>query len=1018
MDSKTYRCPVCLSFENIEIEPQKETFLLLQAEHSIRQISRVRAAEILAHQHAARQAARQPSFPQQNMNHQLRNSRSVEILTAETQETRFNRVNTNKRTSYIGESPQAYHHNMRHYVETLVQSRFPKIENAGRNPSIQAQMVEPYYQHLERQSYNQSKIKQDHKQSTDDYLQEFFLEDEEDEVGLGEVRDTFMEYSPSKLRYGSPHPDPVVETSSLASVESPDITYDLKAKSCLLKEKRLSALQLEAIVYACQRHEQWLPGRIRAGFFLGDGAGVGKGRTLAGMILENWHCGRKRHLWVSIGPDLKYDAKRDLDDIGASEISLHPLNKIPYGKIDGKKINIQDGIIFLTYSSLVSSSDKGLSRLKQLLQWCREDFEGLIIFDESHKVLPVIICVFLCSSKCCVCGYAIAIELIECSAFHVYLSLQAKNLVPDAITRSTQIGLKVKEIQDSLPGARVVYCSATGASEPRNMGYMVRLGLWGNGHSAFPSFTQFLDAMQGRSNQTLSKSNSNSVAKLELLAMDMKAQGMYVCRTLSFIGADFATINVRLEEKIVDQYRKAAKIWTLLLREFSSAEKSAFNVMERISQENGINLSKKGILGGSMLWRAFWASHQRFFRHLCMAAKVNAAVEISQVVLKSGKCVVIGLQSTGESRTADVVADKGEDLDEFVSGPKELLFRLVDVYYPLPMNSKEYEKMFESETDEDYDGWGVKSACNAAAKGLFEKRNKFHRRSATDTVRYKEYDEEEGIGMTSSEDEFSSNADNSSSESFTSCTSSFTSDDSKAGNFSQVLPQASGSALNHASSQCRENGYVASCKDQDNEYTHQLPVVDNSAEGMHWNRTNNSGQGHDKESENTGNQGKIDQNAMLEQLDAAFKKAEDRKNKLKKLISDLELPPNPLDDLIDRLGGPDSVAEMTGRKGRLVRDTKTGGVRYEARNASGVMQGSNLESININERELFLNGTKLIAIISEAASAGISLHADRRVENQLRRVHLTLELPWYVQLGYFPITGKSNFLCEIFVPIS
>lgn len=74
-----------------------------------------------------------------------------------------------------------------------------------------------------------------------------------------------------------------METASLAAVEPPDISYQLHLED-LIQAAALSALQLESIVYACQRHERTLPDGQRAGFFIGDGAGVGKGRTIAGAL--------------------------------------------------------------------------------------------------------------------------------------------------------------------------------------------------------------------------------------------------------------------------------------------------------------------------------------------------------------------------------------------------------------------------------------------------------------------------------------------------------------------------------------------------------------------------------------------------------------------------------------------------------------------------------------------------------------------------------------------------------------
>jgi hypothetical protein len=115
---------------------------------------------------------------------------------------------------------------------------------------------------------------------------------------------------------------------------------------------------------------------------------------------------------------------------------------------------------------------------------------------------------------------------------------------------------------------------------------------------------------------------------------------------------------------------------------------------------------------------------------------------------------------------------------------------------------------------------------------------------------------------------------------------------------------------------------------------------------------------------------------LLENLTAITTKATEIRNFLSR---------NPLDKLVEELGGPENVADFTGR-----RKTQT------------------------NQINAYLSGKIKIAIISDGANSyGISLQANKDIANNSKRLHVTIELPLSAdkaieQLGR---THRANQLC-------
>lgn len=437
-------------------------------------------------------------------------------------------------------------------------------------------------------------------------------------------------YQPHWLTGGAKHPGLIVETSGLANVAPPPITYRPHLPHRLNDLSLISAVQFERIIYAGQAHEQRLGNGARPGISIGDGTGAGKTSSLAGIILDNWFRRNRKTIWFSVKTDLIEAVREEFERLGF---------KVPIRLINDytpeQNILLREGIIFCTYKSLIAKSKTGERRIDQIMRWL--DHDGLEIFDEGHR---------------------------------------AKHAFSDENGKATQTGQAVLEVQDPLkyPDVRVVYSSATAASEVRHLAYQIRLGLWGEGTSFPLGFSQFAEEIE-----------AGGVGAMEMVARDLKAMGRYFCGNLSYgvdpdsgLSVEYREVIHPLTPKQREMYNNMARAWQEVLKNFNRA----------LDITNSSKISRRYVVG------QFWAEHQRCFRNLITAFKVPTIIREIESALSEQQSIVVSITGTGEAQTKKQITraiDEEEAIDDLDFSPRETLSRLVENCFPT--------KVFQEQTD-------------------------------------------------------------------------------------------------------------------------------------------------------------------------------------------------------------------------------------------------------------------------------------------------------------------------------
>lgn len=478
-----------------------------------------------------------------------------------------------------------------------------------------------------------------------------------DPAPVSEPTGIYLPYRPSRIAIAQApvHPTPLVESVAMGSVTAPVPEVRPLLPANWQSDGLLSAAQCETLIYACQAFARDLPGRFRPsqagtqlelaedgrryrqGFFLGDGTGAGKGRQIAAVIMDRWLAGERRHVWITKNETLLEDARRDWEALGGLALDIQPLSRSKLGR----PLSLPEGILFVPYPTLRSGRADD-TRLDQILAWAGEEFDGVIAFDEAHAMA---------------------------------------NALGSSSTRGnikgSEQGIAGLRLQNNLPRARVLYASATGASDVANLGYTARLGLWGP-QSSFPTHEAFMSDIRG-----------GGVAAMELVARDLKAQGLYLSRALSFAGVEYEILEHRLTEAQIRIYDAYADAWAIIHRNLEVA----LEATRIVDEDSGDTLNRNA---KAAALSTFEGTKQRFFAQLLLSMKLPSLIPAMEEALAENHSVVVQLVSTAEAmldrRLASLTDEERAALDIDLS-PREHVIDYLAKSFPV--------RLMQVFTDED-----------------------------------------------------------------------------------------------------------------------------------------------------------------------------------------------------------------------------------------------------------------------------------------------------------------------------